>query len=98
MKKLGTVSYSVLGRGVVGQGSSKHGKQASSHDTDWLENEVTRPHGNTKNGFILFSLEDSTARKQAAQPRVNTGPQLAMAQLAPRGRDRCHRGGRTSPY
>lgn len=35
--------------GIVGQDSSKHSKHASSHDKmDWLENEVTRPHGNTK--------------------------------------------------
>lgn len=41
--------------GIVGQDNSKHGKHASSHDKmDWLENEVTRPHGNTKKGFILF--------------------------------------------
>jgi hypothetical protein len=33
----------------VGQDNSKHGKHASSHDDmDWLENEVTRPHGNTQ--------------------------------------------------
>lgn len=99
MKKLGTLSYSVLGRAFVGQDNSKHGKHASSHDKmDWLENEVTRPHGNTKKGFILFrGKKGSIARKQATQSRVTTGPQLARGWLAPRAK-RSTSESRTSQY
>lgn len=85
--------------GIVGQDSSKHSKHASSHDKmDWLENEVTRPHGNTKKGsFYSAGGGLHGEKKQATQSRVTTGPQLARGQLAPRAK-RSMSQGRTSQY